>query len=977
MTQVSGGGVPEGTTLNGMYELGKRIAMGGMGEVYIGKQIATGQKVAIKMILPEHANNDLILELFRKEANTLFDVYHEAIVRYFAFSVDPDLNRPYMAMEFAGGPALGDRLIEKGALSEDELTVLRKRIAGGLHAAHKKGVIHRDISSDNIILVHDKVEDAKIIDFGIAKSTTSEGTLIGSGFAGKLNYVSPEQLGLATGEVTAKSDIYSLGLVFAEAAVGRPLPMGGTHVEVTEKRRVVPDLSEVPIFVRPLLEWMLQPDPADRPADLEEVANWDAADSVGAVAAAPKGSAAGLHPRDRLREAQAGKGEKKKGTPWALIGLGGGAVAAAAVAGVVLLGPEQQQTPAPDGGTGTLIQDTGSDTVAALAAPSSPASVPPAIIGQTFDWSTPAFVYPGDKSALSITALGSMPPGLTFQPSTDGTSRIVGVPTTTGTYSVTILANGPGDTSARLPLQIKVERAIIALAEPDRPSEPTGGLTLPTNAPTDSGLSGLAPTTGDDGVSSAPLSTGATTPSDPTSGGALQAPNLTTGDTHQDTASAGPNITTSSVATLQPTVPSSGASSGISTGGSGSTEGLALPTTGGGTGLGTPSVTPGIGSSTVQPRDPESEAEVQADISQEPSVSRLSNSLLAPSPPGGNGGSTSHSKGSSGGTYQIQSTGGSAQSGNLLGPTQAPSDAGSNLDLAARPPSEAPTILNRQPAPLGLARNVPMEALVAEIFDESGAQNLSLEIDGFLPAGVAAQVTSEGRVLLSGTPLEYGSFPVRLAARDPDGQLSDAIEITLTVASTKDNLRAWRYISDYPGGTCTLSRPDVLTETSAIVEVFAAESAIDRIYKLNDDFIRDMGFEADFNVRLISEDQCPLIYALDQVGAAALDNALVITLTRDELSGNDRLEGKLQGGSGAKLFLYDSQGGLHDLSDELQTVGSETGFSIEMAGTGGQILIAAKPRPGATVDPSAGIERLLGAAQQGNASLALGYFTME
>ncbi|MEM7685905.1 MAG: serine/threonine protein kinase, partial [Pseudomonadota bacterium] len=82
MTQVSGGGVPEGTTLNGMYELGKRIAMGGMGEVYIGKQIATGQKVAIKMILPEHANNDLILELFRKEANTLFDVYHEAIVRY-------------------------------------------------------------------------------------------------------------------------------------------------------------------------------------------------------------------------------------------------------------------------------------------------------------------------------------------------------------------------------------------------------------------------------------------------------------------------------------------------------------------------------------------------------------------------------------------------------------------------------------------------------------------------------------------------------------------------------------------------------------------------------------------------------------------------------------------------------------------------------------------------------------------------------
>ena len=122
MTQVDGGGgVPEGTRLNDMYEVGQRIAMGGMGEVYTGKQIQTGQKVAIKMILPEHANNELILELFRKEANTLHDVYHEAIVRYFVFSVDPGLDRPYMAMEFAGGPALGDRhllLVSLAALNK-------------------------------------------------------------------------------------------------------------------------------------------------------------------------------------------------------------------------------------------------------------------------------------------------------------------------------------------------------------------------------------------------------------------------------------------------------------------------------------------------------------------------------------------------------------------------------------------------------------------------------------------------------------------------------------------------------------------------------------------------------------------------------------------------------------------------------------------------------------------------------------------
>jgi hypothetical protein len=138
-----------------------------------------------------------------------------------------------------------------------------------------------------------------------------------------------------------------------------------------------------------------------------------------------------------------------------------------------------------------------------------------------------------------------------------------------------------------------------------------------------------------------------------------------------------------------------------------------------------------------------------------------------------------------------------------------------------------------------------------------------------------------------------------------------------------------------------------------------------------------MGFEADFNVRLITDDQCPLIHAMDQVGPEALDNALVISLNRDELTAADRLTGKLQSGEGAKLYLYDSQGGLHDLSADLRTVGGETGFDIEMSGTGSQILIAAKPRPGSNIDPNQGIEYMLGAAQRGQASLALGYFTME
>ncbi|MEM7211240.1 MAG: protein kinase, partial [Pseudomonadota bacterium] len=86
---VQGDPVPPGTTLNGIYVVDERIARGGMGEVFAGRNIQTGHKVAIKMILPEHAQDELIINLFRREADVLHGVHHEAIVRYFLFSVDP------------------------------------------------------------------------------------------------------------------------------------------------------------------------------------------------------------------------------------------------------------------------------------------------------------------------------------------------------------------------------------------------------------------------------------------------------------------------------------------------------------------------------------------------------------------------------------------------------------------------------------------------------------------------------------------------------------------------------------------------------------------------------------------------------------------------------------------------------------------------------------------------------------------------
>jgi serine/threonine protein kinase len=254
-----------GTQLSGIYELDERIASGGMGEVYRGHNIQTGDHVAIKIVLPEFARDQTILSLFRKEASILNHLSHDAIVRYHVFTIDPGIGRPYLAMEFVNGESLFD-VMRRGAMSTQDVRKLCHRLASGLSAVHEAGAVHRDLSPDNIILPGGSVARAKIIDFGIARSATVGGeTLIGGKFAGKYNYVSPEQLGLYGGEVSEQSDIYSLGLVLAAALRGKPLEMSGSQLEIVEKRRTVPDLSNIDDDFRPIIEAMLQPDPQDRP----------------------------------------------------------------------------------------------------------------------------------------------------------------------------------------------------------------------------------------------------------------------------------------------------------------------------------------------------------------------------------------------------------------------------------------------------------------------------------------------------------------------------------------------------------------------------------------------------------------------------------------------------------------------------------------------------------------------------------------
>jgi hypothetical protein len=193
-------------------------------------------------------------------------------VRYHVFTIDPGIARPYLAMEFVDGQSLYD-VMRGGAMATQDVRRLCHRLASGLSAVHQAGAIHRDLSPDNIILPGGRVDRAKIIDFGIARSAAVGGeTLIGGKFAGKYNYVSPEQLGLYGGEVSEQSDIYSLGLVLAAALLGKPIDMGGSQYEIVEKRRTVPDLSGIDADFRDIVEAMLQPDPQQRPASMAEIA---------------------------------------------------------------------------------------------------------------------------------------------------------------------------------------------------------------------------------------------------------------------------------------------------------------------------------------------------------------------------------------------------------------------------------------------------------------------------------------------------------------------------------------------------------------------------------------------------------------------------------------------------------------------------------------------------------------------------------
>ncbi len=264
--------LPIGFVLNGIYEVKRFIARGGMGEVYEGVNVNADERVAVKVILPHLAADPKVQALFRKEAKTLISLAHPALVQYRVLAREPRKDLLYIVTDYIDGEPL-TQLIGKGPPpTTAELVRLTRRLAEGLEAAHSHGAIHRDISPENILLPDGVLNRAKIIDFGIAKSMEiGAQTVVGDGFAGKLGYVAPEQFGDFDRRIGPWTDVYSLGLVALALAGGKAPDMGTTLVEAIDRRRAGPDIETVPPLLRPLFARMLSPDPRSRPQTMTEV----------------------------------------------------------------------------------------------------------------------------------------------------------------------------------------------------------------------------------------------------------------------------------------------------------------------------------------------------------------------------------------------------------------------------------------------------------------------------------------------------------------------------------------------------------------------------------------------------------------------------------------------------------------------------------------------------------------------------------
>ncbi|MDP1824613.1 MAG: protein kinase [Archangium sp.] len=267
------------TVIDQRYKIIKRIATGGMGEVYRAVHVELGKALALKVMLPELSRDADFVGRFKREAIASSRIGQQNIIDISDFGRTAD-GRFYFVMEFVDGKTLIKHRKE-GPFSFQRVVHVGLQIARALAAAHTVGIVHRDLKPENIMLVQrpGQPDFVKVLDFGIAKVISSNGTgaaftAIGS-VVGTPQYMAPEQAGGLA--VDARSDIYSMGLILHELVRGKPTFVGDSAVELMSMQLATPPPAltsphgQVPRALEQIIAQMLQKAPEDRPASMEAV----------------------------------------------------------------------------------------------------------------------------------------------------------------------------------------------------------------------------------------------------------------------------------------------------------------------------------------------------------------------------------------------------------------------------------------------------------------------------------------------------------------------------------------------------------------------------------------------------------------------------------------------------------------------------------------------------------------------------------
>ncbi|GAB4216718.1 MAG: Stk1 family PASTA domain-containing Ser/Thr kinase [Roseiflexaceae bacterium] len=259
-------------TLNQRYELERKIGEGGMARVYRGRDLRLNRPIAVKVLHPHYSADANFLARFHHEAQAAANLRHPNVVDVYDVGQDGDVH--YIVMEFVDGQDLKALILQQGPLPIEQAVLIARAVAEGLDAAHRVGLVHRDIKPQNIIVGADG--QVKITDFGIAKSGLSTSATETGVIFGTADYLSPEQ---ARGQTaTVLSDVYALGVTLFEMLTGR-LPFSGESSIAVAMQHVSEDPpppsmfnARIPQQLEALVLRALSKDPARRPASAREFA---------------------------------------------------------------------------------------------------------------------------------------------------------------------------------------------------------------------------------------------------------------------------------------------------------------------------------------------------------------------------------------------------------------------------------------------------------------------------------------------------------------------------------------------------------------------------------------------------------------------------------------------------------------------------------------------------------------------------------